>query len=336
MTAPHDPATTATLVTTLATTLATAYVFPDCGQAMADALRAGLAEGRYPATPGLDLCTALTEQLQAISHDRHLRVWWSDMPFPAHQPEELDAAAQRAYQEQMRRHNYGFQRIERLAGNIGYLELRAFCDAALGGATACAAMTVLAETESLIIDLRRNGGGDPNMVALLITYLMPGERVHLNTMHWRVPERAEQYWTLPYVPGPRYGTKPVYVLTSSRTFSAAEEYTYNLKHLKRATIIGETTGGGAHPGGVVQLSPHCEVFIPGGRSVNPVSGTNWEGDGIAPDQVVPAETALAVAHVQALRQVLASLEGHSDRPATELRDEARAALDALVAETASA
>jgi hypothetical protein len=192
-----------------------------------------------------------------------------------------------------------------MPGNIGYLDLRGFVDARMGAETASAAMNMLANADALIVDLRRNGGGDPAMVAFISSYLFGAEPVHLNDLYWREGDSTHQWWTLPYVPGKRFGDKkPVYVLTSKRTFSAAEEFTYNLKNLKRATIVGETTGGGAHPGGMRKVHEHFGMFVPGGRAINPISKTNWEGTGVKPDIDVPADHALKTAQVDALKKLL--------------------------------
>src|SRR5207245_9412556 len=135
-------------------------------------------------------------------------------------------------------------------------------------------------------------------VAMISTYVYD-QPTHLNDLYNRKEDFTTQYWTLPYVPGNTLADKPGFVLTSKSTFSGAEEFTYNLKNLKRATIVGETTGGGAHPGGVKRISEHFGVFIPSGRAINPVSKTNWEGTGISPDIDVPAAQALKTAHLEA-------------------------------------
>jgi C-terminal processing protease CtpA/Prc len=207
--------------------------------------------------------------------------------------------------EFLRTINFGFEKVERLPGNVGYLDLRGFLPAQLGAETVVAAMNFVANTDALIIDLRRNGGGDPAMVALISSYLFGAEPVHLNDLYFRPDNSTHQWWTLPYVPGKRYGEKKeVYVLTSKRTFSAAEEFTYNLKNLKRARIVGETTGGGAHPGGGRRINEHFAIWVPSGRAINPISKTNWEGTGVTPDVEVPADQALKVAHIAALNSVL--------------------------------
>ena len=208
----------------------------------------------------------------------------------------------------LRRINFGFERLERLPGNIGYMDLRGFTPAEFGRETVAAAFNFLANTDSLIIDLRKNGGGDPEMVQLICSYLFEGQPVHLNSLYWREGNRTQEFWTLKDVPGKRYAGKEVYVLTSGYTFSGAEEFSYNLKNLKRATIVGETTGGGAHPGGGHRLSQHFGAFIPTGRAINPITKTNWEGTGVEPDVKVAADLALKTAHVAALRKGLTNVK----------------------------
>jgi C-terminal processing protease CtpA/Prc len=163
-------------------------------------------------------------------------------------------------------------------------------------------MNFLANVDALIFDLRGNGGGDPKMIAFISTYLFD-EPTHLNDLYNRKEDSTTQYWTLPYVPGKRLSGKPVFVLTSKRTFSGAEEFSYNLKNLKRATIIGEVTGGGAHPVSGHRIDDHFMIGVPFARAVNPISGTNWEGTGVTPDVEVPAAEALDVANEMASEQI---------------------------------
>jgi C-terminal processing protease CtpA/Prc len=154
--------------------------------------------------------------------------------------------------------------------------------------------------------------------------------VHLNSFYERPGDKHTQTWTLPYVPGLRTPDKPVYVLTSNRTFSAAEEFTYNLKNLKRATIVGETTGGGANPGGYISVTPHFRVFVPTGRAINPITSTNWEGTGIEPDIQVPQTDALNEAYRLALDKVIEKLgDGSRSEAAKSQLEEARTAMSAL-------
>jgi hypothetical protein len=287
-----------------------AYVFPDAAAKMEQAVRARLARGEYEQlTSAKKFAEKLTADVQEVSHDKHLRVRYSAQPIPerpAGGPREPTAEEREQFRREMNRINYGFQKIERLPGNIGYVEFRGFTDPEGGADTVASVFNFLGNTDALIFDLRKNGGGDPAMVALICSYLFGPEPVHLNSLHWRSGsgERVEEFWTRKEVAGRRYTGKDVYVLTSNYTFSGAEEFTYNLKNLKRATIVGETTGGGANPGGGNRLSEHFGVFIPSGRAVSPITKTNWEGTGVEPDVKVPADQALKTAQVLALRKAV--------------------------------
>ncbi len=321
-----DAAARSAVIDALLARLREHYVFPDVAEEMERAIRGRLGAGEYDDIDGADaLRERLTAQLQQVSHDKHLRLSHSVEPRPAGEdarpsPEEREERRREAMSR-----NFGFERVERLAGNIGYLDLRGFAPAEWAVDRAVAAMALLADTEALIVDLRNNGGGSPSMIALLSSYLFDAEPVHLNDLYWRADDSTRQWWTFPYLPGRRYGDKPVYVLTSGRTFSGAEEFTYNLKNLGRATIIGETTGGGAHPGDRFWLDEHFAVFIPTGRAINPITGTNWEGTGVIPDIAVPEQEALKTAYAAALKRVLESAGDTPTGARGALAEEARAA-----------
>lgn len=283
------------------------YVFPEVAKKMEQAIRERVAKKEYDQiTSAKAFAEALTKHLQEVSHDKHLRVRYSHEPIPVRQNRQEPTAEER---ERFRLNNlwgnFGFERIERLEGNVGYLSLRGFNDPNGAEETIAAAMNFLGNTEALIIDLRRNGGGSPEMVALISSYLFSEKPVHLNSLYWREGNRTDDFWTKEKVLGKRFADKDVYVLTSNRTFSAAEEFSYNLKNLKRATIVGEVTGGGANPGGVFRLTEHFGVFVPTGKAINPISKTNWEGTGVKPDVEVPADHALKTAHLEALKKVAA-------------------------------
>ena len=291
-----------------------AYIFEDVAAKMADALRAHVKAGAYDAiTGGADFAATLTRHLQEVSKDKHLRILYNPAGIAGAQPPATEEErARRAAAE--RRGNYGLHRVERLDGNVGYIELRGFSGSQEAGAAVTAAMNLLANTDALIFDLRRNGGGSPVTIGFISSYLFDTP-VHLNDFYVRETGRRQSFHTSATVDGRRYGqSKPVYILTSNRTFSAAEEFTYNLKHLKRATIVGETTGGGAHPGGVRRITDHFGIWLPTGRAINPITGTNWEGVGIAAD--IPADPleALPAAHLDALKKIRATATdaGHRD------------------------
>ncbi len=282
------------------------YVFPDVADKMRDAVRARQKNKEYDGIKtGQELAKLLTEHLQAVSKDKHLRVNCSTKPLPPQTKGVPSKEAKAKMRESMKKTNAGFREVKRLAGNVGYLRLDGFMDHEAAAGPAAAAMTFLQNTDALILDLRYNGGGSPKTVALVCSYLFAADPpVHLNSLYWRKGDRTEEFWTLKDLAGPRYLDKDVYVLTSKYTFSGAEECSYNLKCLKRATIVGETTGGGAHPSGGFRISDHFMMFVPTGRAINPITKTNWEGTGVVPDVKAPAAQALDVAHKMAVDRFL--------------------------------
>ena len=273
------------------------YVFPEVAKRIADSLHARLARGAYNEYPNaMSFAFRLNDDVRAIGHDKHMRVDYSARPLPVQQASATpppDVVARR--QRQMDEMNCGFVKVEQLEGNIGYLKFNAFADPELCAATASAAMNFLAATRALIIDLRDNGGGSPAMVSYVASYLF-SQRTHLNDLWTRRTNKTEEFWTRDSIPGRRFGgEKPVFVLTSSRTFSGGEEFTYDLKSIKRATIVGETTGGGAHPVSGHRIDEHFIIGVPFARAINPTTHTNWEGTGVEPDVKVPAADALTTA-----------------------------------------
>ena len=275
-------------VRNIAEVLRDRYVFPDLGVEAGDLVLGHLESGAYDdLTEVLPFAERLTADLQSVTHDRHMRV----RPIRPDQPRDDPNAARLAQQERMRQSNFGFNRVERLDGNLGYLDLRMFAPVFEARETAAAAMRFLANVDALIVDLRQNGGGDPAMVQFLCSYLFD-EPTHLNSLYWREGDRTDEFWTLDDLPGPKLADVPVFVLTSDYTFSGAEEFSYNLRTRERATLVGETTGGGANPGGSVPVSDQLLIFVPTGRAINPVTGTNWEGVGVEPHVAVASEDAL--------------------------------------------
>ena len=244
-----------------------------------------------------------------MNGDKHLRVRFSPRKIPVRKVKRQPTAEEIERNRQfMRRVNYGFDSVKRLNGNIGYIELRGFMNPKAGADTVASAMNFVSNTDALIIDLRRNGGGSPGMVALICSYFFGDEKVHLNDLYWRKGNVTNEFWTTPEVKGKKYLDKPIYLLTSGRTFSAAEEFSYNLQNLKRAMIIGETTGGGAHPGGSFRLHDHFSAFISTGRAINPITKTNWEGTGVKPEVEVKKDIALEVAKKKALKHIHSNTE----------------------------
>lgn len=273
------------------------YVFPEVGEQLAGLLRRRLAEGAYDVDDAATLAALVTTDMQSINGDLHLRLKHHDEPVPP----DAGAAALASMRREFETSLGGAPRVELLDGRVAVLELAPklfpleWCAEPLA-----AALTLAARADALILDLRRTTGGSPDTVAFVCGYLLD-ERTHLNTLHSRQGNRQDQFWSPPYVPGARFGgSKSLYVLTSGATFSGGEELAYDLQQLDRAQVVGEVTGGGAHPREGWTVHPHLEATIPVGRAVNPVSGTNWEGVGVQPDVPCPAADALDRAHALAL------------------------------------
>ena len=305
-----DAATRTKVIDGVLKRLNDSYVFPEVAKKMEQSIRERVDKKEYDqVTSAKEFASKLTNDLQAVSKDKHLRVRYSNRAIPERAPRREPTAEER---EQEKRElawmNYGFSKVERLPGNVGYVEFRGFMAPVLGADTVAAAMNFVNGTDALIFDMRNNGGGDPEMVALICSYLFGPEPVHLNDLYWREGNRTDEFWTKKEVPGKRYLNRDVYVLTSNRTFSGAEEFTYNLKNLKRATIIGETTGGGAHPGGGFRITENFGMFVPTGRAISPITKTNWEGTGVTPDVAVPADQALLTAQIIALKKLVTTTQ----------------------------
>src|ERR1700722_13947143 len=271
--------------------------------------------GRDIVTTEPALAELLTGHLNEICDDKHLRVRArrprpggpdAGGPGPGPGREEPDDHEERmlALRRLGRLANSGIHRVDRLDANIGYLDLRRVPVPAIAGPAMAAAMELVAGTYALIIDLRRNGGGAPDGVVFWCSYLFGDQPTHLNDIFRADTGETRQFWALPYVPGPRYLDRPVSVLTSERTFSGGEDFAYTLQALGRAEVIGGTTGGGAHPTRVFPISHAVHIAVPFARSVNPVTGANWQGTGVVPDIAVPEAEALDVAYAKALRHVL--------------------------------
>lgn len=285
-----------------------AYVFPEKAAAFDATLHAKVRNGDFDAiTSAQDFADALTDTLQHELQDRHLEVRYFEKPVPEPTPGEDQTTEEKAAELlRQERLNYGFAEVRRLHGNIGYLDIHQFGRPQGAADRIGAAMSLLADTRALIIDLRRCGGGDPDTVMLVASYLFD-HRTHLNDIYWREENRTEERWTTEDVPGKRYGSaRAVYVLTSSDTFSGGEDFAYALKNAGRAILVGEKTGGGAHPGNPRRVDEHFMMFVPSGRPISPVTHTDWEGTGVVPDIATPARKAFDVAQIAILKQLIAT------------------------------
>lgn len=286
------------------------YVYAETAGKMANRIQERMKSGAYQKLTDPDeFAEAVYDDLEKVSNDKHLG--FSFGPDRAaeilKEQSQNEAEARQAREQQLagqKRDNFGFRRVERLPGNIGYLDFRYFADAANGGETAIAALTVLSHCDAIIIDLRLNGGGDPTQIQLISSYFF-ADPTHLNDIYNRKENSTEHYWTYRYVPGNRMDKVDLYILTSKVTFSGAEEFCYNMKNLKRATLIGETTGGGAHPTDAFVVQARYVLRIPTARAINPITKTNWEGVGVTPDIAVPQDQAYDRAYAMALEKLAA-------------------------------
>ena len=268
----------------------------------------------------------VSEDLQSISGDLHLRLLYSPRPLPprldVRPPESPEQRAGRKGRHAAQ--NFGFSQVSRLNGNVGYIDLRGFADPEIASDAVRAAMEVVQHTDALVIDLRRNRGGEPEMVQYLASYFF-ADPVHYVDFVARTPEQSTSMFTLQSVPGPRYLGRPVYVLTSARyTFSAAEGFAYALQSLGRATVVGEQTGGGTNPANGYRINDHFGVSIPYARPVSPVTATNWE-QGIRPDVPASASAAVNVALTHALEALLTADPQKLSRERRQALDELRRA-----------
>jgi hypothetical protein len=281
-----------TVIARAADELERGYVSADLGGTLARTLRAKLADGSYDAIASAgELADALTRDLRSIAKDGHLRV--------------------------VTRSSFGgllagggprtaIDRVERLAGNVGYLKIDGFPPAEEIGAPLDRAMTTLKDTAALVLDLRRNGGGAPDGAMYLAGFFFAAPTL-VARIYSRLDESTTEMRTAD-VAGPRYLGKPLYVLTSRRTFSAGEAAAYHLKHVAHAITVGEPTGGGAHRVRSVDLDDRFALMLPFTRPINVVTNADWEGTGVTPELPSSAEDALTVAHLAALRGLPASPE----------------------------
>ena len=302
------------IVQTLTAKMNANYIEPAVAERVGTAIARKNAEGGYASAASPQAFTeVLAKDLRDLSGDLHFgariderfREFSGDVYIPSRA--EMDEA-----REQTERWGFGIEKIERLAGNVGYIELRGFGNPTFVGPAYTAAMSLMAGTDALILDLRRNGGGSPASVAYLMSHFFPlGDHRHLIDMYDRPSDSTQQYWTVPTV-AQRYD-KSVYVLTSARTFSGGEDCAYDFQVQKRGTLVGETTGGGSNPVRPFSAGHGIVVMIPSARATNFVTKTNWEHVGVKPDIAVPAAQALQTAHAAILRKQVVSAKDDSER-----------------------
>jgi retinol-binding protein 3 len=307
---PVSPEDRAAVIDAIAKQLETRYVIPEAVPRIVAGLRDKLRAGGYAETTAPAFARALTDDLRTAGRDLHFDVSYD----PARERElsaagaatrkrlrEIEASPERL--AQMRRSNYGFERVERLSGNVGYLDLRFFEDLRYSRDTAAGAMAMLAGSDAVIVDLRQNPGGYGSLTEFLVSYFFGERPVELMASYDRETDVTKRGRTLRRLPGKRLPDADVYLLTGPATGSAAEAFAFTLQRLGRARTVGERTAGAAHGGGWVPLGRGFVIFVPTFRGFDPRTGEDWEGVGVPPDVAATADRALEVAHVEAVRRL---------------------------------
>jgi hypothetical protein len=300
----------------LAKLLRQRYAIASTAEKAAKYIETRIAEGQYEKYRDAEaFANAVTVDLQEVTQDKHLRIGVARRPEPAPTqatPPQNAEAERAARLAEVRRNNYGLLRAEILPGNVGYLEVRRFQPPDIAADTVIAAMQFLANADAIILDLRNCHGGSAYAMPYFAGYFFANP-THLFDMEFRGDNYTDHYWTLAWLPGKRLAKIPMYILTSSYTFSGAEGMAYRFQVLKRAKIVGEVTGGGANAGGVLDVAPFFQVWMPMGRPVDGKTGTNWEGVGVKPDIATAAQEALPVAHLDAIRALKAEATSEKEK-----------------------
>jgi retinol-binding protein 3 len=280
------------------------YVFPEVAQKIEKHLKSQEALNEFKSiTTKSEFAEKLTSEMQKISKDKHMRCFFRSGNVNTNRPKNrLNFDSD--YENLSNEKHLGFIRAGMLENNIGVLDIYNFPGSDYAKKSVDEAMKIVTSSSVIIIDLRRNGGGSPDCIRYICSYFFK-KPTHINSIYWRSTNQTVDYITFENVNGKKMADIPVYVLTSSFTFSGGEEFAYNFQTQKRGILIGETTGGGANPGDIFKLNDDFEVFIPTGRAINPITKTNWEGVGVKPDIEVNAVNAfeMALSQIKKLNKI---------------------------------
>lgn len=265
------------------------YIYPDMAKKTSIHLNTQVEAGFFNEyKDNQSFAEALTKEVQSVNKDKHMRIM-ANKPFDAPENSLERKAEMRMDQiNNYRSYNHGFNELKLLEGNVAYLDIRGFAEMDRAKEIADAYMKLMSQADAVIIDLSKNGGGSPHMVQYLCSYFFD-QKLHLNSLYYREGNRTEEYWTLEEVGGRKMADVPLFIVIGEETFSGAEEFSYNMQTQKRATLVGQTTGGGANPGRSMRINDNLSVFIPTGKAINPVTKTNWEGVGVIPEVATTVE-----------------------------------------------
>lgn len=298
------------IITSIKTHLAESYIDLDLSRKMITELDKNLKSNTYDKiTSPAEFSKIITEDLQSVSKDLHLKVRFEPERIAQEKrvvSEEKKLEAEKKMAMQMAEINYGFTEVKILEGNIGYLNLRTFADTKYAEETATATMNFLSNTNAIIIDLRTNGGGVPSMMQLLSSYFFDETPVLLSDFYERKTDTKTQLYSFAKVAGKRSTNKPIYILTSKQTFSAAEAFAYTLKHLDKAVVVGEITAGGANRTKRINLNDKFTISVPYIQAIHPITKTNWEGKGVQPNIETNENEAFVYAYINAINKTIKS------------------------------
>lgn len=294
-----------TIVTAVGNALIKDYVFPDTAKKIDQLLKSNLRNNSYKKFHDpLELSERLTDDIRSVTGDAHLSVSYTGPSTSGGMRMRMVGGKNNSdYLQSLKRKNYGFKEVKILPGNVGYINITEFVNPEFAGETAVATMSFVQDTDAIIFDLRENRGGAGEMYQLLVSYLFDEGPIKINEIYWPGEDRRYQTWTLPHLPGKRLPNTEVYILTSGKTGSAAEVFSYALKNLERATLIGEKTVGAANPISPSQIHEHFLVWMSKGIATNPITKSNWEGVGVLPDLNIDSSKALSLAHLEALKSL---------------------------------
>ena len=290
------------------------YINLDLAKEMTSVLKSNIKSNKYKTVISPDeFAEIVTQDLQNVSHDLHLKLKYEPKKITQSKrimPEEIKIKREKMMANKMAEINFGFTEIKVLSGNIGYLNLRMFADTTYAKATATSAMNFLSNTNAIIIDLRENGGGVPSMMQLLSSYFTDAKPALLSDFYERKTDSKTQLFTFETIDGKRLTNTPLYILTSKNTFSAAEAFTYSLKHLDKAVVVGEVTKGGANRTKGINLDENFSISIPYIEATHPITNTNWEGKGVQPTIETKEKDAFIKAYIEAIHKTVTRNKGN--------------------------
>ena len=286
------------------------YVIPEIAKKYSNQIVKQLENGEYKnIVDPMEFAEKITNEIKAVQDDQHFQIRYDpgavqNMRY-GNEISESERETNRARQlRNEKRRNYGFKELKILPGNIGYLKLNEFASER-ASETAIAAMNFLTHSDAVIFDIRDNGGGSNDMIEIIGSYLFSNDYPReFSSIYNRITDKLLTYKTQAYVPGKRLVNTDLYILVSNSTFSAAEAFAYDLKHMKRAKIVGERTSGGAHSARTFIINDHFVIDLPFARAISPITKTNWEGTGVEPDIICEADDALQTAQSIILARIV--------------------------------